>query len=129
MLPPPKTATTTFIAHHWAVMICSFLAFYLTGAFNIFAFTSFVLEFGSMWFNLHNLFPTSVALDLMYHVMMLGSNVFGLIGGSWFVLNSSAGPQLWARAVYGIITIGVVIGRQHHALRDYRASRGKAKGH
>ena len=34
MLPPPKTAPTTFIAHHAAVMTTAFLAFYLTGAFR-----------------------------------------------------------------------------------------------
>ena len=96
----------------------------------MFAFTSFVLEWGSMWYNLHNLYPTSGVLDLMYHVMMASSNAFGLVGGAWFVLNRSDGPQLWARGVYGVITVGVVIGRQHHALRDYRAARAKgAKAH
>ena len=132
MLPPPKTATTSLILHHWAIMIISFLAFFLTGAFNVFAFGSFVLELGTLWYNLHNLYPTSAALNVAYHVAMLASNIFGLVSSTWFIINrsdSSKGPQLWACAVYGVVAIGVIIGRQHHALRDYRASQGKAKAH
>merc|ERR1711924_109413 len=100
MLPPPKTAKSSFILHHWAVMITSFAAFSLTGAFNVFAFFSFVLEWDSMWFNIHNLYPTSAALDVVYHITMAGSNILGLAGGSWFVYNGTGRPQIWARCVY-----------------------------
>ena len=158
MLPPPKTAPTTFIAHHAAVMTTVFLAFYLTGAFRralrgrsgrsagsprprprprprrpnrrrvqrvrVHELRARVgLDVGS---RLHSL-PDVRGARRAYHAMMAGSSAFGLVGGAWFVFNRSAARSS-ARGVYGVITVGVVIGRQHHALRTTapRARRSKA---
>lgn len=127
MLPFPSNGSKSLFWHHVGVMLTSFFAFYLSGAFNIFAFTSWLLELGSMWFNLHAVYPKSSFLNMMYQSMMLLSNIAGFVLGSWFVLNDTGRPQMWARVVYGAITIAVVIGRQHHALRDAGWVRSHAK--
>lgn len=116
MLPPPKDCPTKLIVHHYAVMICVTLYFYVGGgAGNIFLFYSWLMEQGSMFYNMFNLHQTSTFWFIVYQISMVLSNVLSLYG-AYDLYNTET--QMWSKITYCFTTVGVSIGRQLHAYNE-----------
>ena len=115
MFPMPRGASTLMWLHHWIVMIASAAAFFLPVGFGLFVSVTFVLELGSMTFNLHSLYPKSSGIASLYQICMLTSNVAAIVGSIYAVQNLALPEVLLYPFV--IANLGVCVGRQRHALK------------
>lgn len=75
-----------------------------------------------MTFNLRKLYPDSSLILMLYQITMLLSNLAALVGG--FVMLRLTGMPLWMKALYFVADVGVVIGRQLHALKEWSSDHG-----
>jgi len=116
MCPMPAKASTTMRVHHWVVVVACLLSLCAPVGFGLFVAGTFVLELGSMTFNLRKLYPRSRAVCLLYQMSMLSSNVVAIAGG--VLMMSLTGNPLWMKTLYFAADVGVCIGRQEHALKD-----------
>jgi len=129
MFPMPAAADFMMRLHHWVVMVACVSAFFTPAGFGLFIAGTFVLELGSMTFNLRTLYPDSAAAVPVYHVCMLASNVAALYGGYYMVTQIDAIPAP-IKGAFALADLGVCLGRQRHALKDAGLiGSGHAKAH
>lgn len=116
MFPMPAKASFMMKLHHWVVVIACILSLCAPQGFGLFVLGTFVLELGSMTFNLRVLYPGSTAVAWTYQTCMLASNVAALAGGALMVC--MPGIPVWMKMLYFAADVGVCLGRQRHALKD-----------
>lgn len=114
----PMPAATSFLmkVHHWVVTIACVLALFAPKGFGLFIAGTFVLELGSLFYNLRVLYPGNKLINVMYQTFMPLSNLAALAGG--VLLLSMKEVPLWMRVLYFTADVGVCLGRQRHALKD-----------
>jgi len=114
----PMPANTSFLmkVHHYVVTLACLLSLLAPKGFGLFIAGTFILELGSMFYNLRVLYPGRRLIEVVYQVTMPASNIAALAGGLLF-LNMQEVP-LWMRVLYFAADVGVCIGRQRHALKD-----------
>lgn len=117
MIPKmPSAASMTMKVHHWVVVVASVLSLTAPAGFGLFIAGTFVLELGSMTFNLRTLYPGSQAINALYQVCMLTSNLVAVALGVFMLRVESI--AWWMRALFFTADVGVCIGRQLHAMKD-----------
>ncbi|CAK9083347.1 Hypothetical protein (Fragment) [Durusdinium trenchii] len=114
----PMPAATSFLmkVHHWVVTIACMLALFAPKGFGLFIAGTFVLELGSLFYNLRTLSPGNKFINTLYQTFMPLSNIAALAGG--VLLLQMREVPLWMRVLYFTADVGVCIGRQRHALKD-----------
>mmetsp|Transcript_53273 Transcript_53273/g.95604 ORF Transcript_53273/g.95604 Transcript_53273/m.95604 type:complete len:320 (+) Transcript_53273:92-1051(+) len=116
MCPMPAATSMLMKVHHWVVVCACALALMAPKGFGLFTASTFVLECGSMMYNLRVLYPGSSVINVLYQVVMLISNSVAILGGVYFLKISDV--PLWFRLLFFIADFGVCLGRQRHALKD-----------
>lgn len=114
----PMPAATSFLmkVHHWVVTIACVLSLFAPKGFGLFIAGTFVLELGSLFYNMRVLYPGNKVIKVMYQTFMPLSNLAALAGG--VLLLSMKEVPLWMRVLYFTADVGVCIGRQRHAFKD-----------
>eukprot|EP00930_Biecheleria_cincta_P038034 TRINITY_DN26131_c0_g1_i2.p1 TRINITY_DN26131_c0_g1~~TRINITY_DN26131_c0_g1_i2.p1 ORF type:complete len:315 (+),score=54.96 TRINITY_DN26131_c0_g1_i2:257-1201(+) len=125
MCPMPADTSTLMKVHHWVVVVACLLSLVAPQGFGLFVGGTFVLELGSLLFNLRVLYPGSRVISVLYQVVMLASNMTAMAGGV-LLLGLKQIPA-WMRALYFAADVGVCIGRQRHALKDAGLIGSRAK--
>merc|ERR1712032_616252 len=97
-----------FVHHVLVVVVCLYAERLEQGYGNL-ALSSYVLEFGSAWFNLSSICPGSRLCWHMYHGTMAGSHVLATLG--LIQMCGYGGLSITCLALFGVSGIGVMIGR------------------
>lgn len=122
MLPTmPAQASTLFKVHHWLVAILCMLTLSIPEGLGLFVAGTFVLECGSLTYNLRELYPTSSACWWLYQLTMPLTNIVAFCGGI-FLAVAMPGVPIWLKVVYFLAISGVCWGRQRHAFKDAKES-------
>eukprot|EP00747_Dinoflagellata_sp_TGD_P217231 gnl/TRDRNA2_/TRDRNA2_89665_c0_seq1.p1 gnl/TRDRNA2_/TRDRNA2_89665_c0~~gnl/TRDRNA2_/TRDRNA2_89665_c0_seq1.p1 ORF type:complete len:250 (-),score=36.94 gnl/TRDRNA2_/TRDRNA2_89665_c0_seq1:123-761(-) len=117
MFPLPKEVDFMMVLHHWVVMIACVAAFFVPAGFGLFILGTFVLEMGSMTFNMRTLYPDKRVLVPIYQASMFASNIAALACGYYMVSAMDSVPSAM-KVIFLVADVGIVIGRQRHALKD-----------
>mmetsp|Transcript_79511 Transcript_79511/g.170399 ORF Transcript_79511/g.170399 Transcript_79511/m.170399 type:complete len:333 (-) Transcript_79511:69-1067(-) len=126
MFPMPAEANFLLKVHHWIVVSACVLALFAPQGFGLFVGGTFLLELGSMTFNLRCLYPQSMAINVAYQICMPVSNVAAVAGG--VAMLGMTGIPVWMKALYFVVDVGVCIGRQRHAFKDAGLFGGRSHG-
>ena len=102
--------------HHIVVMANCFATFFVPGGIGLFVLGTYVLEFGSAFFNFRVLYPKSALVKYAYYSVMPVTNVLGTILGWYMASNTPINPPL--KSFYVLSIVGVCIGRQRHMFKD-----------
>jgi len=126
MLPMPAEASTLMKVHHWVVVCACVLALMAPKGFGLFTASTFVLECGSMMYNLRVLYPGSRMISVLYQVVMLASNSVSMLCGIFFLKISEV--PLWYRVLFFVADVGVCLGRPacSQGCRDHRPYGGQS---
>lgn len=116
MFPLPAKASFMMKLHHWVVVIACVLSLMAPHGFGLFVLGTFVLEVGSMTFNMRVLYSGSKAIEVLYQTCMLASNLAAVAVG--ILMLQMPGIPLWMKSLYFVADVGVCLGRQRHALKD-----------
>uniref|UniRef100_A0A7S1AFG9 TLC domain-containing protein n=1 Tax=Noctiluca scintillans TaxID=2966 RepID=A0A7S1AFG9_NOCSC len=111
----PSGASMMLKVHHWVVVVACVVVLFTPQGFGLFVAGSFFLELGSAFYNLHELFPDSVAVLVVYEATMPVSNVLALV--CLPALFRMSRLPLWLRILFAMADVGVVIGRQLKAVK------------
>lgn len=125
-LPMPAATSTVLKVHHWLVVVACCFALLAPSGFGLFIGGTFVLETGSLLYNMRKLYPASTIIRILYHVCMTSSNAIAVFLGVYVLLGLKGFP-VWMKAIYLAADFGVCIGRQHAALKDLGLLGKKAK--
>mmetsp|Transcript_4065 Transcript_4065/g.9493 ORF Transcript_4065/g.9493 Transcript_4065/m.9493 type:complete len:323 (-) Transcript_4065:57-1025(-) len=114
----PMPAATSFLmkVHHYVVTVACVLCLLAPKGMGLFVAGTFILELGSMFYNLRVLYPGCKMAEVLYQVTMPTSNILALAGG--LLLLHMQDVPLWMKVLYFVADVGVCIGRQRHALKD-----------
>lgn len=116
MFPMPAAASSTMKVHHWLVIIACVLSLAAPAGFGLFVVSTFILELGSLTFNLRKLYPKSFLISIVYQACMFASNVAAVAGG--VVMLGMPSLPMWMKLLYFVADVGVCIGRQRHAFKE-----------
>jgi len=115
-MPMPPESAVLMRVHHWLVVIACVLTLLAPQGFGLFVAGTFILECGSMTYNLRELYPESKAMQWLYYLAMPISNILAICGGIYML--GMPGLPVWMKVLYFLADIGVCLGRQRHALKD-----------
>jgi hypothetical protein len=79
---------------------------------------TFILELGSIFFNLRTMYPESEPLKWMYYVTMPISNLLALGLGGFMCFTKLPGIGLGFKSLFGLSVLGVTFGRHRHQMID-----------
>jgi len=120
MFPMPAESSMLMKVHHWLVVFACVFVLLAPKGFGLFVAGTFILECGSMTYNLRELYPNSIAMQWVYQLSMPVSNIVAVAGGLYML--RMPGLPLWMKVLYFTADIGVCLGRQRHAIKDAQAS-------
>eukprot|EP00929_Paragymnodinium_shiwhaense_P080661 TRINITY_DN42082_c0_g1_i1.p1 TRINITY_DN42082_c0_g1~~TRINITY_DN42082_c0_g1_i1.p1 ORF type:complete len:351 (+),score=47.06 TRINITY_DN42082_c0_g1_i1:90-1142(+) len=121
----PAAASKLMVIHHWIVCVSCCLALLTPGGFGIFVAGSFLLECGSMTYNLRTLYGGSTLVAVVYQVCMLASNLAACyLSLLWLRVDSVPAA---VKALFFVVGNLVIAGRQRHAIKDLIGMRRQPK--
>ena len=103
--------------HHVLVVLCSIYAESLPFGYCNLLIVTFVLELGSCTFNLATIMPQNAFVMWGYQIVMGTGHIFAL---GCFAVVMTYDLEVPVKFAYGAIGVGVMIGRQLTAMKNWR---------
>jgi len=113
-----RMSNRLILVHHLVVMATSAGALFLPAAPGLYSLGTAVLEFGSIFYNLRTLYPSSALVKYAYGLVMPISNALA-VWLAWILYASPLAVTGPVKAVYIASVLGVCYGRQRHQLIDF----------
>ena len=104
--------------HHVVVMSTCAATLAAPAGAGLYIMGTFILELGSIFFNLRTMYPESEPLKWMYYVTMPISNLLALGLGGFMCFTKLPGIGLGFKSLFGLSVLGVTFGRHRHQMID-----------